>query len=154
MDRSKQNCWLLILFLTTQCFATLGDFELSQDGAAVIWNNNSQTISFAASPAMSESTNYIWMPADGNAGQAIITDGSGVLDWTDPSTSFTHELLSVTHTDSLVSAATAGDIVFANATPKWDDLAIGASNEILRVSGGLPDWQATTLFNKVLFLAK
>ncbi len=137
----KKIVFIILILLTTICKA---DITVSGDGERVIWENNNFEITFAASPVMSESTNYIWMPADGTAGQAIITDGSGVLGWTDPSTSFTHELLSVTHTDSLASAATAGDIVFSNATPKWDDLAIGASNEILRVSGGLPDWQATT----------
>ncbi|KKL11192.1 hypothetical protein LCGC14_2548300, partial [marine sediment metagenome] len=145
MDGSKKISWLIILLMPIIAWGTLGDQELSVDGAKLIWNNNSQTFSIAASGSMSESVNYIWPAADGSAGQAIITDGLGVLSFVDVNAvAGTHELLSVTHDDAIGASVTAGDIVFANATPKLDYLGIGASNEILRVTGGLPDWQATT----------
>jgi len=49
-------------------------------------------------------------------------------------------MLSATHTDSVVRTLTAGDIIIATATPKWDRLTIGNAAEVLQVSGGLPVW--------------
>ena len=149
MGRSAKISWLIILMLPVVVLGTLGDQELSVDGAKLIWNNNSQTFSIAASGSMSASVSYIWPVADANSGgQALISDASGVLSWGTPTTSAAHNILSVTH-DATISAVTVGDIIFGNATPKWDDLAIGASNEILRVSSGLPDWQATTFITQI-----
>ena len=126
-ESSKISRFLIILLMPTIVLGTLGDHELSVNGAKLIWNNNSQTFSISASGSMSESVNYIWPPADGAAGQAIITNGSGVLSFTAPSTSFTHDILSVTHTDTVANAVTRGSIIYGNSTPKWDELVIGAS---------------------------
>ncbi|KKK47768.1 hypothetical protein LCGC14_3151850, partial [marine sediment metagenome] len=113
--------------------------ELTADGAKIILNNNSQQISFAASPSLSSSPDYVWSD-DGSVNQALRTDGSGNLSWADVNAlAGTHELLSITHDDAIGASITTGDIIFSNATPKLDYLGIGASNEILRVSGGLPD---------------
>lgn len=126
-------------------WGTLGDQELSVDGAKLIWNNNSQTFSIAASGSMSESVNYIWPAADGSAGQAIITDGSGILSFTAPSTSFTHDILSVTHTDTVANAVTRGSIIYGNSTPKWDELTIGAADTFLKSDGTDVVWSTLTL---------
>lgn len=42
--------------------------------------------------------------------------------------------------DTTASAPTAGDIIFANAAPLWDDLAIGSAGQVLTVVSGLPAW--------------
>lgn len=127
-----------------------GDKELEVDGAKWIWNNNSQTFSIAGSPSMSESVDYIWAPVDGDSGQVLSTNGAGVLSFQDVNAiAGIHELLSITHTDAIGASITAGDLIFGNATPKWNALGIGASNEILRVSGGFPDWEATTFITEL-----
>ncbi|KKN73166.1 hypothetical protein LCGC14_0403390 [marine sediment metagenome] len=142
IETVKKFIFILLLILSAVCKA---DIVVFGDGEKLIFANNSQTITFAASPSMSESVNYILWVADGDPGQTIITDGAGVLSFADVNAvAGTHDILSVTHDDAVGAAATKGDIIFGNATPKWDDLAIGASNEILRVASGLPDWQATT----------
>lgn len=82
MDGSKKISWLIIL-MPMVAWGTLGDQELTVDGAKLIWNNNSQTFSIAASGSMSASVNYIWPVADGSTGQAILTDGSGILNFGD-----------------------------------------------------------------------
>ena len=46
------------------------------------------------------------------------------------------------HTDTTDSAATKGDLVIGNATPAWDDLAIGDDNQYLKVATDLPAWEA------------
>ena len=53
-------------------------------------------------------------------------------------------MLGVAHGDTTTSEVTAGDIIFGNATAEWDDLAVGLSGYILRSTGTLPAWSATT----------
>ena len=51
-----------------------------------------------------------------------------------------HNLLSHTHLDAVPEiAAVAGDLLYANATPKWDRLPIVAAGSVL-LSGALPAW--------------
>jgi len=45
------------------------------------------------------------------------------------------------HSDTTASSPTTGDLIYANSTPEWDDLAIGTSGQILTVVSGLPSWQ-------------
>lgn len=135
---------ILILLLL---FSAIGkaDINVSGEGEKLIFANNSQTITFAASPSMSESVNYILWAADGDPGQTIITDGAGVLSFADVNAvAGTHDILSVTHDDAIGELVTKGDIIFGNATPKWDDLPIGSENQILRVTSSLPDWVTLT----------
>lgn len=47
-------------------------------------------------------------------------------------------------TNLTVSSQATGDIYYASSASANARLGIGASNELLRVSGGLPDWQAYT----------
>ena len=141
MDGStKISRLIIILLMPIAVLGTLGDQELSVDGAKLIWNNNSQTFSISASGSMSESVDYIWPPADGAAGQAIITNGSGVLTFTAPSTSFTHDVLSVTHSDTVANAVTRGSIIYGNSTPKWDELVI--STGFLKGDGTDVAWRS------------
>ncbi len=46
------------------------------------------------------------------------------------------------HQDSVVQGVTQGSIIFANATPRWDELVIGTARELLQVNaaGTLPEW--------------
>lgn len=125
MEKSRLYKWFLILFAGA-CFGALGDIRLDNDGNKVIWKNNGETFSIAASPSMSESINYIWAPKDGTGGQALLTDGSGVLSFGVPSTSAAHDILSVTH-DAVADTVTRGSLIYGNATPKWDELTVGAA---------------------------
>jgi len=53
-----------------------------------------------------------------------------------------HNLLSATHPDVIAASPVAGDIIYANATPKWTKLAKGTDGQVLKLSGGLPIWAA------------
>lgn len=89
---------------------------------------------------MSESVDYNWPAKDGDPGQAIITDGSGVLSFTAPSTSFTHNILSITHSDTATDTVSRGSLIYGNATPKWDELVKGAANTFLKSNGTDVAW--------------
>jgi len=137
----KKVIFLLMLLLPITCQATITVFG---DGESVLWQNNSQTFSIAASGSMSESVDYLWMPADGQAGQAIVTDGSGILSWSDASTAFSHNLLSATHTDTLTDSPTRGSLIYGNSTPKWDEFVIGTG--FLKGDGtDVTGWSTVTL---------
>jgi hypothetical protein len=51
-----------------------------------------------------------------------------------------HDILSATHSDTLAAAVVAGDIIIANATPKWSRLAKGTLNYVLKMGASLPGW--------------
>ena len=51
-----------------------------------------------------------------------------------------HDLLSLTHSDTVAQAVVRGDIIYGNSTPAWDALSIGASGTFLRSDGTDPSW--------------
>jgi len=65
---------------------------------------------------------------------------SGLPAWADPPAGADHNLLSTTHPDALPASPVAGDLLFANATPKWARLAVGTNDKILKVVNGAPAW--------------
>lgn len=56
-----------------------------------------------------------------------------------------HALLSVTHSDTVASAAVRGALIVGNATPAWQRFAIGSAGTFLRSDGTDPAWAALTL---------
>lgn len=52
-------------------------------------------------------------------------------------------------TDSVAQAVTQGSLIYGNATPKWDELVIGAANTVLRSNGTTPSWSAVALATDV-----
>ncbi|MBU2578038.1 hypothetical protein KKA69_04380, partial [Patescibacteria group bacterium] len=55
------------------------------------------------------------------------------------STGGTYERL-LSSEDSIPADPVAGDIVYANSTPKWTRRSKGSENEFLQIIGGLPSW--------------
>lgn len=47
------------------------------------------------------------------------------------------------HTDTVAQAVSRGSLIYGNATPKWDELVVGAANSILRSDGTDPAWTTT-----------
>lgn len=64
----------------------------------------------------------------------VLTVSSGVPEWE------THLLLSATHSDTVDSVAVGGDIIYASGTT-WSKLTIGDTDDILKVSAGVPTWE-------------
>lgn len=61
----------------------------------------------------------------------------------------THNLLSDAVLDTLPASPVRGDLVVANATPKWARFAVGASNTVLRSTGSDPVWGKVVLTTDV-----
>lgn len=57
-----------------------------------------------------------------------------------------HDLLDGSQNqDTAASVVNAGDLIYGNSTPAWDDLPIGSDGQVLVVAGGLPSWSNPTL---------
>lgn len=60
-----------------------------------------------------------------------------------------HNLLSLTHPDTVPGPPTRGAIVVGNATPDWEALPIGAANRVLRSDGVDATWSQLVLTTDV-----
>lgn len=78
------------------------------------------------------------------ANDLVLTLVAGVPAWA-ASAGAPHNLLSATHSDTVVNAVTAGSLIYGNATPKWTELtfasAPGGNGDVLTLQGGLPAWE-------------
>lgn len=53
-----------------------------------------------------------------------------------------HEILSATHTDSLVGTVSKGSLIIGNSTPKWAELIVGNDGQVLTAQAdGTVDWE-------------
>ncbi len=140
----KKFSILLILLLSFHAFGKIvhDNLNMAADGATIIWRNNSQAFTIAASPTMSESVNYIWPAADATAGgQALLSDAAGVLSFGVPTTSASHDLMSATHTDTTNGTPPArGSMIVGNATPLWAEFVLGANQTVWVSDGTDPSW--------------
>lgn len=53
------------------------------------------------------------------------------------------------HTDTVAATVSRGSIPYGNATPKWDELVVGAANRVLRSDGTDPSWAQVALTTDV-----
>lgn len=53
------------------------------------------------------------------------------------------------HTDTVAQGVTRGSLIYGNSTPKWDELAIGAANRVLRSDGTDVSWGQVNLATDV-----
>ena len=72
--------------------------------------------------------------AAGTSGQILTSAGAAAPTW-ETSSAGAHAVLGAQHSDTAASAVTRGDIIVGNATPAWDDLALGGAGTILRSDG-------------------
>jgi hypothetical protein len=71
----------------------------------------------------------------------VLTMSGGVPVWAAPAV-FLHNLLdSASHNDTLTGSPVAGDVIFANSTPKWARLAKSTDGKVLTLVAGYPSWQ-------------
>jgi len=95
-------------------------------------------------PSQSDGVNWV---GTGIAGQVLLSGGPGVLPSWQTIVLSGHNMLSVTHTDSVGAASVqVGDLMYGNGTPKWDRLPVGGNNTVLVVAAGLPAWTSTPTF--------
>ena len=49
----------------------------------------------------------------------------------------------------VVDSQATGDIIYAASASQLRRLGVGSTNDVLRITGGVPDWQATTFITEV-----
>ena len=131
---------ILFLVMTSVCS---GNTEVVEEATWYSSDRGNFFFSIAASESMTESVAYIFPPADATVGgQALLSDGSGVMSWGTPSTSAAHNLMSGTHTDTTNASPVQGDIIVGNATPAWTALAVGNVGQALINDGSDVSWGA------------
>ncbi|KKK97294.1 hypothetical protein LCGC14_2654190, partial [marine sediment metagenome] len=90
------------------------------------------------------------LKTDGAGTYSILTDASGnwntAFGWGDHSGQgyvAAHAILDGSvHNDSVADGVTRGSIIYGNATPKWDELIIGANGTVLTSDGTDISWAA------------
>jgi len=92
----------------------------------------------------------------GATGYSLVSSDAGVLSWAATVAGTAHDLLSASHSDTVASAVTIGDLVIGTAGG-WDDLAISATTgALLRSTGTTAAWSTTAYpdtiaINQLLF---
>jgi len=79
----------------------------------------------------------------GHAGHFVVVDGDEDALVFSASSVAAHDILSITHGDTLASAVSVGSMIFGNATPKWAELNAGTEGQILEMGATLPGWGRT-----------
>jgi len=62
-----------------------------------------------------------------NAAGYLYNNGAGALSWAATAAPTAHNLLSISHGDTVVNGATRGSLVYGNSTPAWDELVLGGA---------------------------
>lgn len=131
---------LIFLLLTSVCF---GNIEVTES-VSFTTPDSSQAIDVSFHPAATESYGLIFPAEKGTVGQPLVIDSivndAITLIFDTASTAAAHDILSATHDDSTTDAVTRGSIIYGNATPKWDELVIGAANTVFVSDGTDPSW--------------
>jgi hypothetical protein len=82
--------------------------------------------------------------AAGTNGQ-VLKIQNGIPVWSATSTGAAHDIFSSDHSDASTTQAVAqGDLIYRDAAGKWVNLARGANNTMLMISGSNPVWNATS----------
>ena len=109
-------------------------------------------------PATATTAHTLTMPgAQGGASTFLQNDGSGNLSWATAGGGGAHAILSTAHSDAVASAVSRGSLIYGNATPAWDELAVGTANTVLVSNGTDVSWSAIssahiTNRTRILFL--
>lgn len=87
----------------------------------------------------------------GSSGNVLTSGGSGAApSWAAPAAQTSTLLDGSVHTDTVAQTVTRGSLVYGNSTPKWDELAVGASaGMFLRTDATDAMWSTLILPNAI-----
>ncbi|MCK7508930.1 MAG: hypothetical protein MZV70_36145 [Desulfobacterales bacterium] len=71
----------------------------------------------------------------GHAGQFVVVNGDEDALVFAASSVAAHDVLSLSHGDTLASAVSRGSLIYGNSTPKWAELPIGNAGDVLTSNG-------------------
>ena len=80
----------------------------------------------------------------GGATEVLTSDGTDIA-WAAAAGANHNILDGSVHQDSVADAVTRGSLIYGNATPKWDELVIGADNTFLASDGTDASWAQVKL---------
>lgn len=76
---------------------------------------------------------------NGGSDEISVAGLSGVL--ADPQTAVAHAILDgARHSDTVAQGVSRGSLIYGNATPKWDELTVGAVGTVLQADGTDAAW--------------
>ncbi len=78
--------------------------------------------------------------SDVTAGYHLVSDGTRYVP-TAPGAPVAHDILSAQHGDTVAAGVSRGSIIVGNATPKWEELTVGATSYHLESDGTDITWQ-------------
>lgn len=130
-----QKLWLTAILLGGLLGGTLSAQPLSNQVLQLLtrintWTAKNTFLDLRLNPGVpSDTTNRFYADNAGNVyyGGIILGGASGA---TTP-----HNILSVTHADTLAGSVVRGDVIIGNATPKWSRLAHGTAGQVLGTDG-------------------
>lgn len=107
------------------------EFAIMQVGTAAPAHNAAESVLY-----MDTVNDDLYINADGLNNWQLIAGGGGIV--------AAHNLMSVSHSDTVAGAPVRGDVVVANATPAWAAFAIGTAHQLFKVNAGGtdPEWDS------------
>ena len=86
----------------------------------------------------------------GTSGDVLTSGGSAAApSWAVPATQTSTLLDGSVHTDTVAQTVSRGSLLYGNATPKWDELAVGSAGAFLRNDGTDAMWSTLILPNAI-----
>lgn len=140
---------------TTVTLGTLADVQFGTVNAGT-WNGTAISETYGGTGITSYSTGDI-IYADGSNSLTtlaattngyVLTLNAGVPVWSSPGAPAGHNLLSASHSDTVAQTVSRGSLIYGNATPLWDELVVGSSNQFLKTDGTDVAWTSGAALTK------
>ena len=79
-------------------------------------------------------------PGAGDVGKVVAVSAANTYTLAAGAAPAAHDILSLSHGDTLAAAVSQGSLVYGNGTPKWAELVIGGAGTLLRSDGADVAW--------------
>jgi len=143
---TNKSAWTLYAIPYASGTTTIGEIAIGTAGQVLAVNggaNGYEWIAAGGGGAFLTLTDVDEPNYTGHAGHFVVVNGDEDALIFSASSVATHDVLSVTHGDTLASAVSVGSMIFGNATPKWAELNAGIEGQILEMGATLPGWGRT-----------
>lgn len=142
---TNKSSWTLYAIPYASGTTTIGEIAIGAAGKVLAVNggaNGYEWIAAGGGGTFLTLTDVDEPNYTGHAGHFVVVDGDEDALIFSASSVAAHNILSATHSDTTAASPVAGDILYADATPKWTKRAKGTNGHVLTLVSGLPDWAA------------